>query len=87
MVIYYGLRVNILNEMIWVIWLGELELDVWYIFENEIFWSFYDDGYLILKINRICFKIEGKEVCKFEGVNMYYILLYDYKMGFYWNGK
>ena len=55
MKIHYGLRVNTLNEMVYAIWPGELKPDVWYTFENEIFWSMYGDGYSMPVIDNICF--------------------------------
>ncbi|WP_432412277.1 heparin lyase I family protein [Rasiella sp. SM2506] len=87
MILHYGLRVNTLNDMVWAVWPGELGPDVWYTFENEIFWSLYNDGYTKPKLNDICFEVKGEQRCNFEGANMYHILPHDYKMGLYWNGK
>ena len=85
MKLHYGLRVGLLNEMVFAIWPGELKPDVWYTFENEIFWSMYSDGYSKPKINGTCFKIAEKETCTFEGANMYHTLPHDFKMGLYWS--
>ncbi len=87
MVMHYGLRVNTLDEMVWAVWPGELKPDVWYTFENEIFWSLYSDGYSKPKLNNILFEVEGIETSTFVGANMYHVLPHDYKMGLYWNGK
>ncbi|RDK88508.1 heparin lyase I family protein [Marinirhabdus gelatinilytica] len=85
MKLHYGLNVGTLNEMEYAIWPGELKPDVWYTFENEIFWSLYEDGYSKPKIDGICFESGDEEVCSFEGANMYHILPHDYKMGLYWS--
>lgn len=85
MKLHYGLKVGTLDEMVYAIWPGELKPDVWYTFENEIFWSMYGDGYSKPKIDGICFETEGKEVCTFEGANMYHVRPHDYKMGLYWS--
>ena len=85
MLLHYGLKVGILNEMVFAKWPGNLKPDVWYTFENEIFWSLYDDGYAIPKIDGTCFQVEDKDVCTLKGANMYHVRPHDYKMGLYWS--
>lgn len=85
MKLHYGRSVGDINEMIYAFWPGELKPDVWYTFDNEIFWSLYHDGYSKPRINGICFEVEAQEACKFEGANMYHPLPHDYKMGLYWS--
>ena len=84
--IHYGLKVGDIDKMIYAKWPGEIKTDVWYTFENEIFWSLYEDGYARPKLNNLCFKVENNIECELKGANMYHIRPNDYKMGLYWSG-
>lgn len=86
LVMHYGLKVGTMNEMEFGVWPEEIEPNVWYTFENDIFWSLYEDGYAIPRVNSIPFKVDKKSSPIFQGANMYHVLPHDYKMGVYWNG-
>lgn len=85
LVMHSGVRMGSVDEMTVARWKENLQPDVWYNFECEIFWSLYEDGYVKTSLNDVCFEIEGNEMCKFPATNMYHKLPNYFKMGLYWS--
>lgn len=85
LLLHTGIRIGNIDNFVIAKWPGILEPDVWYEFENEIFWSLYNDGYIKPKVNNTCFEINNVDICSFEGPNMYHIVPNYFKMGLYYN--
>lgn len=86
-----GLETGNLEEVVGLVWPGELKANTWYTFKNTVFWSLYNEhGYSLPLINNAPFNPDHEKVSadfKILGRNAYNAKGNFFKFGLYHSGR